>query len=62
MIFKSTQTGLDFDTQQQVIKFTSCLPRVGGSLQELWLPPPLKQFFMIFKSTQTGLDFVKNYS
>jgi hypothetical protein len=25
-----------------VIKFTSCLPRVGGSLRVLRLPPPLK--------------------
>jgi hypothetical protein len=26
----------------QVIKLTSCLPRVGGSLWVLQLPPPLK--------------------
>jgi hypothetical protein len=26
----------------QVIKFTSCFPRVGGSLRVLRLPPPLK--------------------
>ena len=26
----------------QVIKFTSCLPMVGGSLRVLWLLPPLK--------------------
>ena len=30
------------DSQPQVIKFTCCLPRVGGSLRVLRLPPPLK--------------------
>ena len=35
------------DSQPQVIKFTSCLPRVGGSLQVLRLPPPLKLVPMI---------------
>jgi len=30
------------DSQPQVIKFTSCFPRVGGSLRVLRLPPPLK--------------------
>jgi hypothetical protein len=30
------------DLQPQVIKFTSSLPRVGGSLRVLRLPPPLK--------------------
>ena len=30
------------DSQPQVIRFTSCLPRVGGSLRVLRLPPPLK--------------------
>ena len=30
------------DSQPQVIKLTSCLPRVGGSLRVLRLPPPLK--------------------
>ena len=30
------------DSQLQVIKFTSCLPRVGGSLRVLGFPPPLK--------------------
>ena len=29
------------DSQPQVIKFTSCLPMVGGSLRVLWLLPPL---------------------
>ena len=31
----------------QVIKFTSCLPMVGGSLRVLRLPPPLKLVAMI---------------
>ena len=30
------------DSQPQVIKFTSCFPMVGGSLQALRLFPPLK--------------------
>jgi hypothetical protein len=30
------------DSQSQVIKFTSCLPMVGGSLWVLRLLPPLK--------------------
>ena len=30
------------DSQPQVIKFTSCLPMVGGSLRVIRLPPPLK--------------------
>ena len=30
-----------------MIKFTSCLPMVGGSLQVLRLPPPLKLVAMI---------------
>ena len=35
------------DSQPHVKKFTSCLPRVGGSLQVLRLPPPLKLVAMI---------------
>jgi hypothetical protein len=35
------------DSQQHVIKFTSCLPMVGGSLRVLRLPPPLKLVAMI---------------
>ena len=35
------------DSQPQVIKFTSCLPRVGGSLLVLRLPPPLTRVAMI---------------
>jgi len=35
------------DSQPQVIKFTSCLPMVGGSLRVLRFPPPLKLIAMI---------------
>jgi hypothetical protein len=35
------------DSQPKVIKFTSFLPRVGGSLRVLLLPPPLKLVSMI---------------
>jgi hypothetical protein len=35
------------DSQPQVIKFTSCLPMVGGSLRVLRLLPPLKLVVMI---------------
>jgi hypothetical protein len=35
------------DSQPQVIKFTSCLAMVGGSLRVLRLPPPLKLVAMI---------------
>jgi hypothetical protein len=35
------------DSQPQVIKFTSCLPVVGGSLRVLRLLPPLKLVAMI---------------
>jgi len=35
------------DSQPQVIKFTSCLPMVGGSLRVLWLLPPLILVAMI---------------
>ena len=35
------------DLQPQVIKFTSFLPWVGGSLRVLRLPPPLKLVAMI---------------
>ena len=35
------------DSQPQVIKFTSCLPMVGGSLRVLLLLPPLKLVAMI---------------
>jgi len=35
------------DSQPQVIKFTSCLPMVGGSLRVLRLPPALKPVAMI---------------
>jgi hypothetical protein len=35
------------DPQPQAIKFTSCLPMVGGSLRVLRLLPPLKLVAMI---------------
>jgi hypothetical protein len=35
------------DLQLQMIKFTSCLPMVGGSLWILQLLPPLKLVTMI---------------
>jgi len=35
------------DSQPQVIKLTSCLPIVGGSLRVLRLLPPLKLIAMI---------------
>jgi len=38
---------LSLDSQPQVIKFTSCLPMVGGSLWILWLLPPVKLVAMI---------------
>ena len=34
-------------SQSQVIKFTSCLPKVDGFLRVLRLPPPLKLVAMI---------------
>jgi hypothetical protein len=36
------------DSQPQVIKFTSCLPMVGGSLRVLRLPPSLKLVAIIW--------------
>ena len=36
------------DSQLQVIKFNSCLPRVGGSLRVFRLPPPLNLVAMIY--------------
>jgi len=38
---KKTKKGV-LDSQPQVIKFTSCLPMVGGSLRVLRLLSPLK--------------------
>jgi len=35
------------DSQPQVIKFTSCLPMVGGSLRVIQIIPPLKLVAMI---------------
>ena len=42
------------DSQLQVIKFTSCLSMVGGSLQILRLSPPLKLV------TESGLKHNKS--
>ena len=36
------------DSQPQVIKFTSCLPMVGGSLRVLQFPPPLTYLLKVF--------------
>jgi hypothetical protein len=35
------------DSQPQVMKFSSCLPMVGGYLWVLRLPPPLKLVAMV---------------
>jgi hypothetical protein len=48
------------DSQPQVIKFTSCLPRVGGSLRVLRLLPPLKLVAMIL--LKVALSTKKNQS
>ena len=48
LFYKGTITGFlnskkgALDSQPQVIKLTSCLPMVGGSLQVHRLLPPLK--------------------
>ena len=49
-----------FDSQPQVIKFTSCLPRVGGSLRVLRLPPPLKLVAMIYPLAEIFLKVALN--
>jgi hypothetical protein len=36
-----------FDSQPQVIKFTSCLPMIGGSLRVLQLLPPVLRLFHV---------------
>jgi len=38
---------VNYNSQPQVIKFTSCLPMVSGSLRVLRLLPPLKLVAMI---------------
>jgi hypothetical protein len=48
------------DSQPQVIKFTSCLPRVGGSLRVLRLPPPLKLVAMIYPVAEILLKVALN--
>jgi len=45
VITQNTEGALD--SQPQVIKFTSCLPRVGGSLWVHQLRPPLNVVAMI---------------
>jgi hypothetical protein len=47
-IYLTTHTSLLLLRHPQVIKFTSCLPMVGGSLRVLRLLPPLKQVAMIY--------------
>jgi len=44
-LLSSTNGALD--SQPQVIKFTSCLPMVGGSFRVLRLLPPLKLVVII---------------
>ena len=48
------------DSQPQVIKFTSCLPMVGGSL---WLLPSLKLVAMIYSwnIAESGVKHQKSY-
>jgi len=46
-LFCKLQKKSALDSQPQVIKFTSCLPMVDGSLRVLQLPPPLKLVVMI---------------
>ena len=41
------------DSQPQVIKFTSCLPMVGGSLRVFRLLPPLKLIAMLKAALNT---------
>ena len=48
------------DSQPQVIKFTSCLPMVGGSLRELRLLPPLKLVAKIYARVGILLTFRKH--
>ena len=43
------------DSQPHAIKFTSCLPMVGGSHRVLRLPPPLKLIAMIYR-TQNNIN------
>jgi hypothetical protein len=45
------------DSQPQVIKVTSCLPMVGGSLRVLRLLQPLPLYFYVFRITASGFPF-----
>jgi hypothetical protein len=44
---QTQSNGQALDSQPQVIKFTSCLPMVCGSLWVLWILPPLRLVAMI---------------
>ena len=55
--FVNYKTGA-LDPQPQVIKFTSCLPMVGGSLRVFRLLPPLKVVAMIL--VEVALSTQKN--
>jgi hypothetical protein len=45
-----------FDSQPQVIKFTSCLPMVGGSLWVLRLLPSLKLVAKVALNTKNQIN------
>jgi len=50
-------------SQPQVIRFTSCLPMVGGSLRVLWLLPPLKRVSMILlKVALSAKNQIKSFT
>jgi hypothetical protein len=51
----SSPTKLTLNSQLQVIKLTSCLPMVGGSLRVLRLLPPLKLVAMILLKVAADL-------
>ena len=44
------------DSQPQVIKFTSCLPKAGGSLLVLQLPPPTGRHDIAGKLLKVALN------
>ena len=51
-----------FDLQPQVIKFTSCLPMVGGFLWVLRLPPQLKLAADIIRCIKNDNDLLNLFS
>jgi hypothetical protein len=57
--FVNYKTGA-LDWQPQVIKFTSCLPMVGGSLRVLRLLPPLKLVAMILLEVALSTKKIKS--